>query len=311
LQELKGLEDSPPSLVMLELYRRHYPAPLGRDRHGTAPGIESLTPDAVRAHHARFFQPRGTILSVAGNVKWGPLKEQVERLFGDWEPGEEQPLKLGKAAGGTKHIRKETEQTQIAVAYPSVPFGHKDYYLAQGAVQVLSGGMSARLFTEVREKRGLCYEIGASYRTFKDRASVICYSGTLHEQAPETLAVTLEELRRLRDGIEDDEVDRVRAGLKSSLILQQESTSARAGNLATDWYYLGRVRPLDEIQKAIEGLSPAGIVDHVRRYPPRDFTTVTLGPRPVRPRAARPAANGRAAKKTGAKPAARHSGAPR
>ena len=144
-----------------------------------------------------------------------------------------------------------------------MPFGHPDYYPRVGAVNVLAGGMSARLFTEVREKHGLCYSVWASYQTFKDRASILCYAGTTNERAQETLDVTLGELRRLKDGIEPDEVERVQAGLKSSLIMQEESTSARAGTLASDWYYLGRVRRFDEIQAAIDGLTPESIVDHV------------------------------------------------
>jgi predicted Zn-dependent peptidase len=142
--------------------------------------------------------------------------------------------------------------------------------------------MSARLFTEVREKRGLCYAVWASYQTFKDRGSVLAYAGTQNEQAPETLAILLGELQGLSRGITAEEVERVQAGLKASLIMQQESTSARAGALASDWYYLGRVRSLDEIQAAVSGLTPQRILDHVRRYPAKDFTLVTLGPRPVR-----------------------------
>jgi predicted Zn-dependent peptidase len=281
LQDLQGLEDEPKQKVLIELRRRHYPPPLGRDRRGTPEGIERVTVRTARAHHARLFQPRGTILSVAGNVEWEPLRSQVGRLFGDWKPREVPALELGQAAGGSEHLAKETTQTQIAVAYPSVPFGHPEYYAAQGAVHVLSGGMSARLFTEVREKRGLCYAVWATYQTFKDRAAVLCYAGTTNERAQETLDVTLHELRRLGDGIEPEEVERVRAGLKSALIMQEESTSARAGAIASDWYYLGRVRSPDEIQAAINALTPAAIVEHVRRYPPRDLTLVTLGPKPL------------------------------
>jgi predicted Zn-dependent peptidase len=283
LQDLQGLEDEPRQKVLIELHRRHYPPPLGRDRRGTRTGIENLTIDAVRRHYRTFFQPRGTILSVAGNVEWKPLLDLVGRLLGDWPAGTYPSLDLGPQPPKTEHITKEeVAQTQIGIAYPSVPIGHADYYAAQGAVRVLHGGMSARLFTEVREKRGLCYAVWASYETFKDRASVICYAGTTNERAQETLDVTLGELKRLQDGIEEEEVQRVQAGLKSALIMQEESTSARAGSLASDWYYLGRVRPIEEVQAAVDALTPAAIVAHLRRCPPRDFTIVTLGPKPLR-----------------------------
>jgi predicted Zn-dependent peptidase len=282
LQDLQSLEDEPRQKVMIELRQRHYPPPLGQDRRGTREGIESLTAEGIRTHYRNFFQAKGSILSIAGNIEWAPLRDQVERLFGDWK-GEGQPsLRLGAAPARSEHLSKETTQTQIGIAYPSVPIGHDDYYAALGAVNVLSGGMSARLFTEVREKRGLCYAVWASYQTFKDRASVVCYAGTTNERAQETLDITLSELRRLQEGIEDEEVERVQAGLKSSLIMQEESTSSRAGSLASDWYYLGRVRSFDEIKAAIDGLSPERIVGHLRRCPPREFTIVTLGPKSLR-----------------------------
>jgi predicted Zn-dependent peptidase len=282
LQELHSLEDEPRQKVLIELRKRHYPAPLGQDRRGTREGIERLTAGVVRKHYQRLFRPRGTIVSVAGNIEWGPLRDQVERLFGDWDGGEEPTLKLRKPAASGSHIAKDTTQTQIAIACDSVPIGHPDYYAALGAVNVLSGGMSARLFTEVREKRGLCYAVWATYQTFRDRASILCYAGTTNERAQETLDVTLHELTRLKDGIDKEEVERVQAGLKSSLIMQEESTSARAGTLASDWYYLGRVRTFDEIQAAIDGLTPRKIVNHLRRNGPREFTIVTLGPKKLR-----------------------------
>ncbi len=282
LQDLQGLEDEPRQKVFIELRRRFFPLPLGRDRRGTPAGIEAVTVPSLRAHHTRLFQPRGTILSVAGNVEWGPLRELVGRLFADWRAAEPPPLKLRKPIGGKAHLPKETEQTQIAIAYPSVPFGHPDYYVAQGAVHVLSGGMGARLFTEVREKRGLSYAVSASYQTFKGVACVLGYAASKTESAQETLDVVMRELLRLQEGVEKEEVERVQAGLKSALIMQEESTSARAGALASDWYYLGRVRPLDEIQEAVQALTPRKIVNHLRRHPPRDFTVVTLGPRPLR-----------------------------
>jgi predicted Zn-dependent peptidase len=282
LQDLQSLEDEPRHKLLIELRRRHYPPPLGQDRRGTPDGISALTGETVRKHYQRFFQPRDLIVSVAGNIEWQPLVDQVGRLFGDWEPGPVPTLKLRKPAAKKAHLAKETTQTQIGIAYPSVPFGHSEYYAAQGAVNVLSGGMSSRLFTEVREKRGLCYAVSASYQSFKDRASVICYAGTTNERAEETLEVTLGELQRLQEGIESEEVERVKAGLKSSLIMQGESTSARAGSLASDWYYLGRVRNFDEIQAAVNSLTPLTILDHIRRHPPGDYTIVTLGPKPLR-----------------------------
>ncbi len=189
------------------------------------------------ARSASLASCRGVLASSSGRRHWR----------GDAPP----PPAPANAARSGDHVAKDVEQTQIAVAYGSVPVAHADYYAAMGAVNVLSGGMSSRLFTEIREKRGLCYSVWASYQTFKDRASVVAYAGTTNERAQETLDVLLGELRRLPDGVEMEEVERVQAGLKSSLIMQQESTSARALSLASDWYNLGRVRSFDEIQSAV------------------------------------------------------------
>lgn len=282
LQDLQSLEDEPRQKVLIELRRRHYPAPLGQDRRGTEAGIDSLTGDILRKHYNQLFRPRGTVLSVAGNVEWQALRDQVERLFGDWQGGEEPDVTLGARSARVEHITKPTEQTQIAIAYPSVPADHPGYYAAMGAVNVLSGGMSSRLFTEVREKRALCYSVWARYEAFKDRASVLCYAGTTNNRAQETFDVTMQELKRLQDGIEAEEVTRIQASIKSSLIMQQESTYARAGALASDWYFLGRVRSFDEIQKAIDTLTPESIVAHLEQHPPSDFTIVTLGPDALR-----------------------------
>jgi predicted Zn-dependent peptidase len=279
LQDLQNLEDEPRQKVLIELKARHYPTPLGQDRRGVAEDIEALTAQKIRAHYQRHFRPEGAILSVAGFLEWEPLRDQVGKLFGEWKGSTDSSVRTNGQPAGSAHLSKETTQTQIALAYPSVPIGHPQYYAALGAVNVLSGGMSARLFTEVREKRGLCYSVWASYQTFKDRASILAYAGTTNERAQETLDVMMAELKRLEEGILDEEVERVQAGLKSSLIMQEESTSARAGTLASDWYYLGRVRSFDEIQAAVNGLTPAGIVAHLRQHPARDFTIVTLGPK--------------------------------
>lgn len=278
IQDIKGLEDEPGARVMVELRKHLYPAPLSNDHRGTISGIESLTHQVIRAHHARRYHPDGTILSIAGNVEWEKVRDLVGELFGDWKGSKTEPLTFGPAPDKRAHLDKELEQTQIAIAYPSVPVGHADYYAAMGAANVLSGGMASRLFTELREKRGLCYSVGASYGPMKDRGSVFAHAASLNRQAQEALDVLLAEIQKLPKGIEEEEVDRVRVGLKTSLIMQQESTSARATAMASDWYSLGRIRGFDEIQSAIEGMSARTILDHLKRHPPREFSVVTLGP---------------------------------
>jgi len=281
LQDLQGLEDSPSEKVILELKSRYYPSPLNRNRYGTPESIAAVTAAEVREHYQSRFRPDRAIISVAGAIDWPKLKEQVGRLFGDWN-GSASPMPTPTEHVPTStHLTKDTQQTQIALAFPSASFLDPDYYAARGAVGVLSGGMSARLFTEVREKRGLCYSVYASHDAIKDRGAIISYAGTSAAKAQQTLDVMVAEFRRLGDGVTDDEVDRVRAILKTGLVMQQESPSARAGSMASDWFYLNRVRPVEEIQAAIAGLTPGKILDYLGRFPVRDLTVVTLGPEPL------------------------------
>jgi predicted Zn-dependent peptidase len=123
--------------------------------------------------------------------------------------------------------------------------------------------------------------VNASLHTQRDRAAVFCYAGTTAERAQETLDVTIGELQRLSQGIEANELDRLKARIKSSLIMQQESSSSRSGALAREWYHLGRARTLDEIGALIDALTRDSINSFLEANPPKDLLVVTLGPQPL------------------------------
>jgi predicted Zn-dependent peptidase len=164
----------------------------------------------------------------------------------------------------------------------SVPTISSDsYYEVAAAVSILSGSMSSRLFTEVREKRGLCYAVGANYKSLKDYAGIACYAGTTPDKAQQTLDVILEQFRSLKEGISTEELQRAKVGLKTSLIMQGESTNARSSSIAADYFLLGRVRELAEIREKIEALSVDSILDALQKHPFEDFTVVTIGPNAV------------------------------
>jgi predicted Zn-dependent peptidase len=218
---------------------------------------------------------------VAGNVDWPRLVDAVGALFTDWAPVDRPLPQASPPADGSPHIPFESNQCHIGIAFPSVPYRDPHYLRAWAAVGVLSDGMSSRLFTEVREKRGLCYTVSASLQTQLDRARVLCYAGTTAERAQETLDVTYAELVRLGAGIEQAELDRLKARIKSGLIMQQESTSSRSAAIARDWYHLGRVRSLDELGREIDALTAAKINAYLAEHPPSDFTFATLGPKPL------------------------------
>ena len=281
LQELRAVEDEPADKVMLELRRRHYPDPWGRSSFGRQQAVEATTIDDIRSFFRRHFRPNGTILGVAGRIAWEPLVDLVGRELGDWEPRPDEPIAEHPGPQGYAHVAFDSAQTQIGIAYASVPYRHPDYFQAWGAVGALSGGMSSRLFTEVRERRGLCYSVAASYHTLRDRGAVLCYAGTGAERAQETLDVTLGELVRLAAGVEEHELERLKARIKNALIMQQESSSARSSSVARDWYHLGRARTLDEIGSLVDGLTSRSINAYLAEHPPQDFTVVTLGEEPL------------------------------
>ena len=176
-------------------------------------------------------------------------------------------------------IQRETEQTHIAIACPYVGELDEDYYVARVAAEVLSGGSSGRLFTEIREIKGLCYSVGTSYASLKDRASLMGYAGTSNDRAQATLDAFLHELSRLNGGIDEGEVERAKIGLMSGTVMSGESTGARASAVASDFFSRGRVRPLEEIAQMIDAVSVQQVDEFVRRHKLGPFTVVTVGPK--------------------------------
>ncbi|HEV3120309.1 MAG TPA: pitrilysin family protein, partial [Isosphaeraceae bacterium] len=256
--------------------------PWGRPSPGTRAGLEAATPKDLRSFWRQAYRPNGAILGVAGAIDWPQLKDAIGRLFGSWEHRPEPRVSLGTSGPKRDHIPKESQQLQIALAYPTAIIGSPEYYHARAAAAILGGYSSARLFTEVREKRGLCYSVYASYEGQRDRAAVLCYAGTAPERAQQTLDVTLAEIARLASaGIDAEELDTMRASLKSSLIMQQESSMSRSSSLASDWFHLGRVRSLAEISTALDALTPASVGAYAATIPIDDLTILTLGPSPL------------------------------
>jgi len=141
--------------------------------------------------------------------------------------------------------------------------------------------MSSRLFTEVREKRGLVYHVSARYHSMKEHAGVFTYAGTVPDKAQETFDTTVGELRRLGEGVQEEEMLRARTQLKSALIMQGESTAARANALAADWYHLKRLRSLEELSDAIDGVTAPEVLAYLRDFPAEHFTVLVIGPQPV------------------------------
>lgn len=286
IQAIESLKDDPQERTMLCLKERHAPPPINRSGMGTIEGLQAITRDDLVGGWARQARPVGSIMSIAGDLtaRGGgadAIAAMVNTLLKDWS-GAANPVKPGvsKTRGSYFHITDESAQVQIAMMHEGPSEPSPDSRLERVIAAVLSGGMAARLFTEVREKRGLCYSVSESYASERDYGRCVGYVGTTPERAQESLDVMMAELERINttDGrITPEEFDRAMIGIRSGLIFSGESTGARAGALAGDQHRLGRPRSLEEILHRYATIT----LDEVNTYASRrklgEVTVVTLG----------------------------------
>lgn len=279
-EELRSLEDAPTQKMFEALTGRFLTSPQRRSSLGTPEGLAALTQDGVRADAANRVGPSGSILALAGGSSWQELLPQVQSSFGEWQ-GNTVPIPQPVLAPtGVHHVPAETTQLQLGLAYPSAQVGTEEGYLYSLALNVLSGSMGARLFTEIREKRGLVYSVSAGTRALRGLGYTVGYAGTTTERAAETLQVFLAELTRLAEGVTADELERSRTGLLSSVVMRGESSGATAGRLASDAYFLGRARTLAEVSAKIEAATLQQVNDYLAANPVPRPTIVTLGKLP-------------------------------
>jgi len=281
IEGIQALDDDPRQKVMLKLREQFYPAPLGRSTVGEVAELKSLMSEQARQILHDNFSLSETIFAVAGKYDFESVCGQIKNLFAAELRKPLKPITLRPQTDDYTHIHNDGAQVHIGLMTETVKLSDENYYNDRVAISVLSGGMSARLFTEVKEKQGLCYAIGARYHCLKDAAGIMCYAGTAPEKAQETLDVIIGEFYRLSEGISKEEIDRAKVGLKSSLILQSESSSSRAGAIGSDYYMLGRVRSLDEIKQGIEQTSVDSVLTFLRDNEFKSFTVVTIGPKQV------------------------------
>lgn len=282
LQSLAGVDDEPRQKLLIKLREWHWPSPFGRNSMGVKDELEKLTLDLSKADFQQRYHARDAILAVAGNIDFASLKDRVEKLFGSWTGKPIPEIRQLPPPGNHHHETQKSEQTHIGIAYPSIPETDPDYYTVRMAIEILSGGMSGRLFTEVREKRGLVYNVSAGYSSLKTLGSILGYAGTSNDRAQATLDCFIAELHRLTEGVTQAELDRAKIGLKASTIMQDESTSARAGAIAHDYFVRGRIRTLDEIKSAIDSITLDQVNTYLKTHPPGPFTIVTVGPKALK-----------------------------
>ena len=286
LQEIESLADDPQRRAVLAARERHYPDTIGRSGLGTIEGITALTHAEVVQSWATLARPGGSILALAGDIDPAATADQLDALLQGWT-GQSPPVEDGAAGErGYRHLEDASNQVQIILIHDAPPEPDDASVLERVVVSVLSGGMSSRLFTEVREKRGLCYTVSASYAAERTFGRVLAYVGTGPDRAQESLDVLVAELQRINSPggeVTRTEFDRALVGLKSSLVFSGESTAGRAANLARDQFRLGRPRSLDELERRLDRVTLDGVNAYLRTRSLGRVTIQTLGPSPLKP----------------------------
>ncbi len=283
LQEFLSLEDEPSRKMKIELKRLSFPDPWNRFIYGTSQGVENITRPDIKEFYDDYYRPNGAILGVAGHLNWDSLRFQVEKLFSSWKCKDRKEIQTTEGTTYQSYINTESAQTYIGLSWPSLPVPHPDYLLSACAISALSGGMTGRLFTEVREKRGLCYSVSCASHSNKKLGRINCFCGTRTNRAQESLDVILSEIDNLyKNGITERELELIKTRNQCALVIQQESTAGIADNIVGDWYLFHRIRTLEELQNRISSLTCNQINDYLTSHPAGPLRLVTLGPTPLK-----------------------------
>jgi predicted Zn-dependent peptidase len=263
LEELAAVEDSPPQLVDLLVDSTLWPGqPLGRDVAGSKETVSAISREQALAYLRGQYVPNNMVVAVAGRVEHQEVADAVWQKAGGWPAGQPAPWRpVQNGRGPRLALRyKETEQAHLAVAAHALPLLHPDRYALSLLSIALGEGMSSRLFLELRERRGLVYEVHSYVNQFLDTGSLGVYAGTDPERAPLVARLVLEELARLREeGVSDEELHRARELAKGRLLLRLEDTRNLSGWLGGQELLLGQVRTPEEVIAAMEAVTTADV----------------------------------------------------
>ncbi len=256
VQEIGATEDAPDDLVFDRLQSIAFPGqPIGRSILGTPETVRSFTPSRLRTYLARNYRGPDMLVAAAGAVEHKQIVAEAEMRFASFNgPAAPQP-ELAHFGGGTKVETRDLEQVHIALALEGLPVTDDALYSLQVFTNVLGGGMSSRLFQEVREKRGLCYSIHAFHMPYSDTGVFGLYAGTDKADAPELMRVVIDEIAAATEQLDQTEVNRAKAQMKAGLLMALESSEARVGQLARQMLAYGRPIPLDEIVAKVDAVT--------------------------------------------------------
>jgi predicted Zn-dependent peptidase len=256
VQEIGAARDNPDDHVFDLFQEAAYPdQPIGRTILGTVESVRSFSPDSIRAYMDRNYVGDRMVLCAAGNVDHDALVDVASERFRGLQPdGAPEPLKAAYV-GGEQRLVSEHEQAHIVLGLEGRAYNSDGFYAAQILASILGGGMSSRLFQEVREKRGLCYSVYAFHWAFADSGIFGVAASTGEKEVSDLVPVVLDELRKATETITDEEVVRVRNQIRAGLLMSLESPSSRAGQLARQQILWGRPIPLQETVERINRIT--------------------------------------------------------
>jgi len=287
LQEIGQANDTPDDIIFDWLQEVAYPdQAIGRPILGPAERVSAFNRDDLRAFVSEHYGPNQMILAAAGGIDHDRIVAQAEALFGHLKPVTRdaklmQPAKFG---GGELRRNKDLEQVHFALALDGPNYRDPAIYTAQIYASVMGGGVSSRLFQEIREKRGLCYTIFAQAGAHEDTGMTTIYAGTSAEQISELANVTIDEMKRAADDMTAAEVARARAQMKAGLLMGLESPSNRAERLARLLSIWGRIPTLDETIDRIDAVTTGDVKEFAGQMAGQAGTAMALyGPAEAAP----------------------------
>lgn len=256
VQEIGAARDNPDDHVFDLFQSAAYPSqPIGRTILGTVDSVKSFGPDTIRDYMDRNYVGDHMVLCAAGNVDHDALVDIANDRFHALRPSGAPEPEKAKYTGGEERLLSDHEQAHIVLGFEGRAYNSDGFYAAQILASVLGGGMSSRLFQEVREKRGLCYSVYAFHWAFADSGIFGVAASTGEEEVADLMPVVIEELRKATETITDEEVIRVRNQIRAGLLMSLESPSSRAGQLARQQILWGRTIPLQETVERINRIT--------------------------------------------------------
>ncbi len=256
VQEINMQNDTPDALVFDYFNQAAYPnQPLGRSILGTAEKVTGFTSAHVLDYMRQNYQASNMVISAAGAVDHAAFVKLCEKMFTEIGQKAAPVAVAAKYQGGEKRVQKAHEQVNLVLGFEGVSYDHPDYFTAKVLSDILGGGMSSRLFQEVREKRGLVYSIYAFHSPETDTGTFGIYAGTGEKEAAELMPVLCDEIVKLGDSITDAELARARAKLKARVLMRMENITTHAESNALDMLKYGRVISESEIVQKIDAVT--------------------------------------------------------